>query len=544
MVLLVISLGACLLWSFFLQQRITERRALAEAQVLSYEMRAIWDYVNDIQNRINYDSDGLYNFKGIYCTIAAKNIAQRFMRETDYAIRYVRENPRSFVGEPDAFELKAFEEIRRTGTTEYHAVAEYKGQRALRYVEALYIQGNCLECHGEPAGESDLIGYAKEGMRFGDIGGAVSIIIPLDTHEGESAADIVESILFFTTGIFGVIVVMRLALRRWVFSPLGKLERAVTEIGAGNLEMDQDLLCSSDEIGELSKEFNLMANKLKSVYDTLETQVDERTSQLAQANAVLCEQRRQIEDTNESLKIANAKLLEESASKSNFLAIMNHELKTPLAAIVSVTEIWEKTTPKKSAEELRLIREIRMNCQTLLNTIENTIDMARLEAGRFEMIEDEVDLVDVVNEAVDLILPLAVKRKIALSSHVDPKVPVIKSGWDALHKILINLVSNAVKFTDIDGEVSILVVFNEERKEVTIQVSDTGIGISEEDISRIFDRFVQSDSSNSRRYGGSGLGLSLVRELAEMLGGRVEVKSSIGKGSQFYVVLPIKENLS
>jgi signal transduction histidine kinase len=540
MVLLSISLVACLTWSFFLQQRIANRKALAEAQVLSREMSAIWDYVNDIQNRINFDLDGSYNFKGVYCTIAAKNIAQRFMRETDYTIRYVRDSPRSSTGQPDDFETLALTEFAQTGESQYYDYVDYGGAPALRYVEALYAKGNCLECHGDPAGERDAVGYIKEGMRYGDIAGAVSLVIPLETSGGEGATDIVGSILFFSTGILGVILVMRLAMRRWVFDPLRGLEGAAADLGGGKLEIDPGLLDSPGEIGNLAREFSSMAARLKGVLDTLEQQVDERTAQLASANQVLVEQREQIARANATLQDVNARLVEESASKSNFLAIMNHELKTPLAAILSVTEIWEKTTPVRPAEAMRLIREIQVNCRVLLGAIENTIDTARLEAGRFELTEDETDLVDVVGEILALVQPLAEKRQITLTSSIDERVPVLYSSWDALHKILMNLVSNAVKFTGQGGEVSVLVGFDEAAGEVVLRVVDNGIGISPEDLARIFERFTQSDSSGSRRYGGSGLGLSLVKELAELLGGRVEVRSGVDEGSEFSVMLPIE----
>jgi signal transduction histidine kinase len=127
-----------------------------------------------------------------------------------------------------------------------------------------------------------------------------------------------------------------------------------------------------------------------------------------------------------------------------------------------------------------------------------------------------------------------------LTSSIDERVPVLCSSWDALHKILMNLVSNAVKFTGQGGEVGVLVGFDEAAGEVVLRVVDNGVGISPEDLARIFERFTQSDSSGSRRYGGSGLGLSLVKELAEMLGGRVEVRSGVGEGSEFSVMLPIE----
>ncbi len=519
-VVMAVSFGIYVAWSQHVQREEMERIALAEARVLKSEMNAIWDYVNENQVRINYDANGKYNFKGVYCTIAGKNIAQRFMRQTDYNIRFVRDSPRSANDVPDSYENKALSAFYNGAADEFYSVNEYEGQSALRYVVPLRIEGNCLECHGEPAGEKDVTGFLKEGYRTGDVGGAISIAIPLDAYAGDLGEAFMASIGFFAAIMLFVIATMTIALRRWVVRPLRFLEAAASRVGDGMAPKLPESLVRSSEVESLVSEFCDMEHRLSTLQQGLEDQVRDRTAELA---------------------CANEKLKEESAFKTNFAAIMNHELKTPISAILAIAEIWERKGMQDATDNERLVREIRINCQSLLEMIENNVDAARVEMGFFDLVEEEVDLVDVIGDAVSVAAPLAEKKSIGLTSYIAPDVPVIRSDRNALGKILANLVSNALKYTDEGGSVFIGAAVSSDGRSVEIEVRDTGIGIAFEALDCVFERYVQSCSSSLRRRGGSGVGLSLVRELAGMLGGTVAVKSELGRGSSFSVKLPLRE---
>ncbi|KTE91547.1 c-type heme family protein [Desulfitobacterium hafniense] len=456
---IIVAVVIYLAWSINMQQAATEDKVLAEARTLSIQMSAAWDYINDSQTAINYNSDGSYDFKGVYCSIAGKDIAQRFTRQSEgYIIRYARENPRSGTDEPDVFERKALTLFATGESREQYGIEKYKGEMVFRYTSAIEIRHNCLPCHGEPAGEKDETGFIKEGMKVGDIAGASSIIIPLDLYAKEARTRTLQTIGFFLVLLFVVIAVVRFALRKWVTEPLTQ---------------------------------------------------------------------------------ANLELHDENEMKSNFLTIMSHELKTPLSSIIAFTDIWEKSSREKSEDEQRLVQEIKENSRTLLNMVNNTIDVARLEAGRFEITYDEVELVDIVSAVVSVAHPIAVKHNISLEKRISPDTPIIISDWEALRKILMNLVSNALKFTGAGGKVDISVSYLSDRSRVVIQVADTGAGIPEKDHDQIFERFTQSTQPGDERINGSGLGLFLVKTLTEKLGGEIEVDSVVERGSSFSVYVPI-----
>ena len=218
-VVAVVVLCAYLYYSYESQSAENERRALAEARVLAAEAGASWDYIDSIQNRINY-SHGELDFKDVYCSVAGKNIARRFSEQSDYSIRYVRNNPRSLDDEPDAFETRALTAFASTDATEYYEVVEEQDSVTFRYVSRLTIDRGCLSCHGEPAGEKDITGYLKEGMAEGDVAGAVSITMPLDAIVADARENLASTVVFFCVLMACVTVILSWGLRRWVTAPM------------------------------------------------------------------------------------------------------------------------------------------------------------------------------------------------------------------------------------------------------------------------------------------------------------------------------------
>jgi signal transduction histidine kinase len=262
-------------------------------------------------------------------------------------------------------------------------------------------------------------------------------------------------------------------------------------------------------------------------------------------------------------------LQSESQYKSDFLAIMSHELRTPLTSILAFAEICEESDEALSEKDKAAIREIKENGYVLLHMVNNILEVARIDAGKTELTCEWVDMVDLLSTVETSIQPLANKRQIRFETQVSSSTPLIYADWEKLRRILENLVSNAVKFTQRGGSARAEVCFvareplaqksatqslaartrdsesePTERPrlgEIQIRVSDTGIGIRECDIPKVFEKFTQLDKSSHRRYNGSGLGLAVVRELTEAMGGFVEVESMFKKGSTFTVRIPIDE---
>lgn len=531
--ILAVSLVLNLVWSSITQKDQAEKEMLEKAYVLSQQLDAVWEFMAINQDAINYDDQGNYTFKGLHCSLVGKSIGKLFGKKTDYVIRYINFKPRNKADTPDEFEgeaLKLF--LADSEIKEYYDVTGYDGKDSFRYLAPMHIDSTCLECHGEPAGELDILGYPKEGWEIGDLGGAISIVMPIDIYEENIKSNVMREVGFFFLVTLFFILLMYYATAKLVTKPLNKLKGTVEQIKRGNLNIYLNDIDAVGEIKDLADHFSDMAEQLLNLYSGLENKVKVRTKDLARANSILESQRIQLEE-------ANRRLREDNQYKSDFLAIMSHELRTPLTSVIAFTEVLERDKSPKSEKELRIVQEIQANSQVLLDMINNILEMARLEAGKMELVLEPIDFVDVINAVESVIEPLAEKKGINFSSIVQRDVPVIDGDRERLRQIVQNLVSNAIKFTPEGGEVKVWVAYDKEKNEVLINVQDNGVGIRQEDQPYIFEKFVQSDTSIYRQYNGSGLGLSLAKELVELHGGWITVVSELGQGSLFTAGIPV-----
>lgn len=530
-VLLVVSVALNVVWSDSTQREQAEAEMLEKARILSYEMDAVWEFMDMNQARIDTDSDGSYNFKGLYCAIAGKSIAKILERDTNYVIRYTNLEPRKKASMSDDYESEAIRLFNDGSVVEKYGIETYNGQEVFRYVTPIYLEESCLDCHGDPAGELDVTGYPKEGMEVGDLIGVTSIIMPIDIYMAGIQENVTRQVGYFSFIIVMVILAVYVLITRLITRPLSEVENAVGQIENGNFEVNLEGIKGNGEIKDLAVKFDIMAEQLRALYGNLESQVELRTAQLESANELLEKQRSQLARVNEELQAENQ-------YKSDFLAIMSHELRTPLTSIIAFTEIWQQANVDRSEDETAAVKEVKENGQLLLQMVNNILEMARVEAGRNELSVEPFDMMDLIGLVERSIGFLAEQRNISLATVVHQDVPIITADWEKIRRIVENLASNAIKFTRKGGSVSIEVSYHEETERLSIAVSDTGIGIKEEDLSLIFERFTQSDKSSYRRYGGSGLGLAVVKELVEMHGGAVEVRSVYKQGSTFTVWIP------
>ncbi len=531
-------------WSFHEQARQVEEQMVAEARVFEKSVRATWDFMDNVQDRINYDSQGNYEFKGLYCSLVGKSVGKLFSVSTDnqYQLRYTRFDPRNVLDAPDEFEAEALALFAAGDQVEYYGVVENaEGAREFRFVSAIPLKESCLECHGGPVGELDITGYPKEGLAVGDLAGAVSITMPMAMHEEALAANVVRTGLFLVVLLTAILGASMLMLRRHVGRPLVAIGDSLADVASGKMDqVDLAGVGTTRETDALARGVEDMARELGELYATLESKVDERTHLYREANDELERQKERIAEANALLEAANAKLSEENEYRTNIISIISHELRTPLTAILSFVDLWETSGEVHSPQDEQYIGKVRTHSRTLLEMVNNVLDIARLEAGRIEIARDPIDPVDLAGSVVDLYGGLARTQGVALTSQIDPAAPLFLGDWDQLHKILGNLVGNALKFTPEGGSVLVRVGVGDVPNVLVLHVVDTGIGIEADRIDGIFDRFVQADASISRKYRGSGLGLSLVKKTAEALGGRVGVVSAPGEGSTFTVELPVE----
>jgi signal transduction histidine kinase len=259
--------------------------------------------------------------------------------------------------------------------------------------------------------------------------------------------------------------------------------------------------------------------------ELLETFADQ--SVLAIQNARLF---REIEEKGRELEVA-------SKHKSQFLANMSHELRTPLNAILGYTELILDSIYGEMPEKARAVLErLQANGRHLLGLINDVLDLSKIEAGQLTLSLDDYSLSDVVHGVVSAVEPLAAEKKLAFKAAIAPDMPTGHGDGRRLSQVLLNLVGNAIKFTD-KGEVAIKAAAA--NGAFTVAVCDTGPGIPMVDQAKIFEEFQQADSSITRKKGGTGLGLSIAKRIIEMHGGRIWVESEPGKGSRFYFTVPV-----
>ena len=245
-------------------------------------------------------------------------------------------------------------------------------------------------------------------------------------------------------------------------------------------------------------------------------------------------------------KLESQKKLEEiMEAKEQFLANMSHEIRTPMNAIVGFTDLISKT--KLSPDQQKYIDAIKISGENLLVIINDILDYSKIQSRKLNFEQIDLSLSAAITTVYDLMLPKSIEKDILLSTNIDKNIPDNLMGDPVrLNQILLNLVGNAIKFTE-KGEVKIgvdLIQYQDNTVELEFAITDTGIGIAQNKLALIFEGFTQASDETTRKYGGSGLGLSIVKQLVELQGGSVSAQSHIGEGSIFKFKLKFKKNLN
>jgi len=257
----------------------------------------------------------------------------------------------------------------------------------------------------------------------------------------------------------------------------------------------------------------------------------------------IAEDKRQLEKDKMELKVLDE-------LKSNFLASVSHELRTPMNAMIGYTDLLlDRVDGPINEEQEKSLNKIASHSRDLLQLINRVLEMAIVESGQTRFEPKEIDLKRLIKSIIPSFEPMIEQKGITLSVNIDKSLPLIYGDEDKVKEILINLLSNAIKFTH-KGRVTITAKLSERGIKpgelplfAEVCVEDMGIGMKEEDLCRIFDKFVQLDSSSTRQYGGTGLGLSIAKELVTLHKGAIWVKSTYGEGSIFCFTLPLKKEI-
>ncbi len=291
-----------------------------------------------------------------------------------------------------------------------------------------------------------------------------------------------------------------------------KLEDTVIKIGNGNFDSRIEIN-SKDEFGKLANTINNMAGDL-------------------QRSSEEHKRAQEIQKENEILAFA-------SKTKSDFLANMSHELRTPLNSIIGFSELLKKNSHGElNPKQQHYIDNVIVSSNFLLALINDILDLSKVEAGKIELVIEKSSIQGVINETLSLIKEKALKHNVVLNKELDPELPQMDIDKQRVKQILFNLLSNAVKFSKPEGG-TVTVTAKKEGDFARFSVSDTGIGIKEENMRKLFKEFEQLDTGTSRKYGGTGLGLAISKRLVELHRGKIWVESKYGEGTTFIFILPL-----
>jgi signal transduction histidine kinase len=280
-------------------------------------------------------------------------------------------------------------------------------------------------------------------------------------------------------------------------------------------------------------------SRAPSEIEALELKIAAQRAELAGLHAELDETNRGVVALYAELDDNALQLREAADLKSRFLSYMSHEFRTPLASITSITDILlVGMDGPLTAEQRRQLAFVQGSVRELMEMVDDLLDLAKVEAGRISISAEWFEMVDLFSALRGMFRPIVASGAVSLIFEEPEQVPPIYTDDKKLAQILRNFISNALKFT-IDGEVRVSARMTDGEM-IEFAVSDTGIGIAEEHLPALFSDFVQLDTRIQKRLRGTGLGLSLAKKFAELLGGRVTVQSELGKGSRFSVLIPTR----
>ncbi|MEB3279190.1 MAG: ATP-binding protein [Lyngbya sp.] len=268
-----------------------------------------------------------------------------------------------------------------------------------------------------------------------------------------------------------------------------------------------------------------------------EMEAELANKRLWESNELLRRKNRELERQRQQIQLQNRKLAEASRLKSQFLATMSHELRTPMNAIMGFSQLLLRQYPDPLApQQLDMVQRIFNNAQHLLTMLNEVLDFSKIEAGQFQLEPKEFNLAQFVELTVQELRSLAVEKQLTLEVKIDLEEPVIINDKNSIRQILMNLISNGIKFTESGG---VWIDVQEQGNDrLAITVKDTGIGIPPDHLQEIFEAFRQVNQSNTRKHYGTGLGLAIVDSLVKLMHGKVTVDSQVGCGSVFRVEFP------
>jgi signal transduction histidine kinase len=404
--------------------------------------------------------------------------------------------------EPDEFERAALLEFESNHVKDKSGVVKIGTSSYYRYIAPLFIEEPCLKCH------------SHQGYKIGDVRGAISVSIPMDSaismmytgRKGMAYASIATITL--------LMLVLFIMMKELVLRPVKHLKTSMKEFSKGE-STNISIIKTGDELEDLSRSFLELSDTLTEYHESLENEVNKATK---------------------SLEGANIRLHELNEKKSDFIANISHELRTPMTSIkgamdylaVKVPQVSQSGTDTKDIMEF--LDVINKNAGRLIRLVNDTLDIERIESGMFDLHYSEVDILPLIKEVVISFQSLSSTRNITFKILANPEI-IISADQDRIRQVLINLVSNAINFSPDNSDIAIAV--NDSDKEVTLTIRDEGPGIPFEVQEKIFDKYY----TIGKRHG-TGLGLAICKGIIEAHNGKICVSKGLKTGSAIYFTLP------
>jgi signal transduction histidine kinase len=355
-------------------------------------------------------------------------------------------------------------------------------------------------------------------MIMGTQQGSVLVAQPIDDLFSLSKS--IQLVLFTVTGVFAIT-----ALWFWIAAfltftrPLVQLTDATSKISHGdfNPKVNTSYLLFKDEITLLSENFNTMSNHLNELYTSLEEKVEQRTFELAEAR-------------DEAVRA--------NKSKSEFVSVVSHELKLPMTSIKGYSDLMlSGATGQLNENQVNFLTTVRNNVNRMATLVSDLADISRIESGNLRLEPRSVPVWDVIDEVVTLTKTQVEQKQQQLLVDVSNELPKAWCDRNRLSQILINLISNANKYTPANGKVEVRAQHVDDMIQITVK--DDGLGMNEEDQQKLFSNFFRSTDEKVREAPGTGLGLSITKNLIELQGGRIWFESEFRKGTAFHFTLPV-----
>ncbi len=444
----------------------------------------------------------------------------------DYMLKYSAKDPRNPANQGGPAELDMIDYFAaHPDVNHWEGEIELDGRPFLAHFDARRYEPKCLRCHGDPAdapGEM-LERYGSTGGFYGAAGQVAALDgvgIPLQRIQALAATEFRGSLFVLGIGAALCFGALALTFHRIVAGRLSVMSTHFQRLADSphSSELRPLNMAGNDEISRLAAGFDQLAAKLREAYESLERKVAERTADLAAANVeLLC--------AKEAAEAA-------TRAKGAFLANMSHEIRSPMSAILGYTELMLDPQSTES-DRLNGLQTVQRNGRHLLQLINDILDMSKIEAGKLDVERVACPTRRVLFDVVELLRGKAEEKDLTLRIESDGLIPdTIISDPTRLKQALINLVGNAIKFTE-QGTVRIVASCDRARELTRFAVVDSGIGMTPAQMEGLFQPFAQATTSTTRLFGGTGLGLAITKRIAELLGGDVTVTSAPGQGSTF-----------